>query len=234
MRGLKSSKLGRGSWDLVRSAREPHSWSGQVLDTIDYAGFIGRDPGGENIYVAMGNSGQGLTHGVAGAMLNTALIMGENHPWQELYSPGRIPLRAAKNFVMENITTVKSFAEYVAPGELPSLDEIARGQGAIVRRGGEKVAAYRDHKGALHLTCRLPSPLEQLRDVLGLSVPRFDVRHPWIADQRSGDGAAGQDQAISIGPWRRSEGRPRTKIKDAFGARRRLCSRSRSGSSGAI
>jgi len=52
---------------------------------------------------------------------------------------------------MENITAVKNFAEYVAPGELSSVDDLARGQGAIVRRGMEKVAAYRDNNGALHL-----------------------------------------------------------------------------------
>ena len=131
--------------------KETHSWSGQVLDTIDYAGFIGRDPGGKNVYVAMGDSGQGLTHGVAGAMLNAGLIMGEDHPWKDIYSPGRIPLKAAKNFMAENVTALKSFAEYVAPGEIGSLDELKRGNGAIVRRGLEKIAAYRDDAGALHL-----------------------------------------------------------------------------------
>ena len=54
--------------------KETHRWSGQVLDTIDYAGLIGRVPGGRNIYVALGDSRQGLTHGVAGAMLNTGLM----------------------------------------------------------------------------------------------------------------------------------------------------------------
>lgn len=77
--------------DLISGlGNETHHWSGQVLDTIDYAGFIGRDPGSKNIYVAMGDSGQGLTHGVAGAMLNTALICGEDHPWKDVYAPGRI------------------------------------------------------------------------------------------------------------------------------------------------
>ena len=71
-------KLEAWARELISAlGNETHRWSGQVLDTIDYAGFIGRDPGGNNIYVAMGDSGQGLTHGVAGAMLNTALIMGE-------------------------------------------------------------------------------------------------------------------------------------------------------------
>jgi glycine/D-amino acid oxidase-like deaminating enzyme/nitrite reductase/ring-hydroxylating ferredoxin subunit len=131
--------------------KETHRWSGQVLDTIDYAGFIGREPGSKNIYVAMGDSGQGLTHGVAGAMLNTALILGEDHPWKDVYAPARIPLRAAKNFLTENATALKSFAEYIAPGELHSLDDLKRGQGAIVRRGLEKIAAYRDESGTLHL-----------------------------------------------------------------------------------
>ena len=131
--------------------KETHRWSGQVLETVDYAGFIGRDPGGSNIYVAMGDSGQGLTHGVIGAMLNTGLILGEDHPWKDLYAPSRTPLKAAKNFVVENTTAIKSFAEYVAPGEIGSLDELKPGHGAIVRRGLEKIAAYRDFDGGLHL-----------------------------------------------------------------------------------
>jgi Rieske Fe-S protein len=131
--------------------KETHRWSGQVLDTIDYAGFIGRDSGGKNIYVAMGDSGQGLTHGVAGAMLNTSLVFGEDHPWKDIYEPGRVPLKAAKNFVTENSTALKSFAEYAAPGEINSLDDLKLGKGAVVRRGLKKLAAFRDEAGALHL-----------------------------------------------------------------------------------
>ena len=51
----------------------------------------------------------------------------------------------------ENVTALKSFAEYVAPGEIGSLDELKRGNGAIVRRGFEKIAAYLDDAGTLHL-----------------------------------------------------------------------------------
>jgi glycine/D-amino acid oxidase-like deaminating enzyme/nitrite reductase/ring-hydroxylating ferredoxin subunit len=131
--------------------KETHRWSGQVLDTVDYAGLIGRDPGGKNIYVAMGDSGQGLTHGVMGAMLNTALVLGKDHPWKDIYAPGRVPLRAAKNFLTENVTALKSFTEYVAPGERSSLDDLKPGEGGIVRRGLTKIAAYRDEAGALHL-----------------------------------------------------------------------------------
>jgi Rieske Fe-S protein len=51
----------------------------------------------------------------------------------------------------ENVSALKSFAEYVAPGEIGSLDELKRGNGTIVRRGLEKIAAYRDDVGILHL-----------------------------------------------------------------------------------
>ena len=76
---------------------------------------------------------------------------------------------------------VKNFAEYLAPGDLSSLDELKPGQGAIVREGLRKVAAYRDETG--HFTqirrlhpCRLPSALEFIRNLLGLPVPRLAFR----------------------------------------------------------
>jgi glycine/D-amino acid oxidase-like deaminating enzyme/nitrite reductase/ring-hydroxylating ferredoxin subunit len=129
---------------------ETQRWSGQVLDTIDYAAFIGRNPGNKNIFVHTGDSGQGLTHGVVGSLINASLILGENPRWQEVYEPSRKTPAAISNYLRENLTTVKNFAEYLAPGELSSLDELKAGQGAIVRAGLSKVAAYRDRAGAVH------------------------------------------------------------------------------------
>jgi hypothetical protein len=42
------------------------------------------------------------------------------------------------------MTAVKNFAEYLAPGELSALGDLKPSQGAIVREGFSKVAAYRD------------------------------------------------------------------------------------------
>jgi glycine/D-amino acid oxidase-like deaminating enzyme/nitrite reductase/ring-hydroxylating ferredoxin subunit len=141
-------KWARGKMPMLKEVT--HRWSGQVLDTIDYAGFIGQNPGSEYIHVATGDSGQGLTHGVMGAMLNAALINGGNSKWAELYAPGRKPLKAAKNWIVENSTALKNLAEYVAPGEIGSATELERGQGAVIRQGLSKIAAYRDAKGDLH------------------------------------------------------------------------------------
>ncbi|NOJ45800.1 FAD-dependent oxidoreductase [Bradyrhizobium archetypum] len=127
-----------------------HRWSGQVLETIDYAGFIGRNPGNDNIYVHTGDSGQGMTHGVVGAMINSALILGRDAKWAEVYEPSRKTPAAVGNFIKENLTPLKNFAEYLAPGELSAVGDLKAGHGAIIRHGLSKIAAYRDEAGKLY------------------------------------------------------------------------------------
>jgi Rieske Fe-S protein len=78
------------------------------------------------------------------------MILGDTPKWQEVYEPTRKTPSGIGNFVRENLTAVKNFAEYLAPGELKSLDDLKPGQGAIVRQGLSKIAAYRDKGGALH------------------------------------------------------------------------------------
>lgn len=136
---------------VPKLGKETHRWSGQLLDTIDYAAFIGRNPGNRNIYVHAGDSGQGITHGVIGSLLNSALILGGEAKWVEVYDPGRKTPMAVGNFLKENVTAVKNFAEYLAPGELQSFDDLKAGCGAIIRQGLSKVAAYRDKAESLHL-----------------------------------------------------------------------------------
>jgi len=57
---------------------------------------------------------------------------------------------AVINYLKENATAVKNFAEYLVPGELSSVDDLKPGRGAIVRQGLSKVAAYRDEGGTLY------------------------------------------------------------------------------------
>jgi len=127
-----------------------HRWSGQVMDTIDYSSFSGRNPGNKRVYVHTGDSGQGITHGVVGSLIISSMIMQGRELWQELYGPERKTISAVGTFISENVTALKNFAEYIAPGEVRSFDEVAPGEGAVVRYGLKKVAAYRDEKGTLH------------------------------------------------------------------------------------
>jgi Rieske Fe-S protein len=78
------------------------------------------------------------------------LITTGKSKWKEVYDPTRLPVRALTNYARENMTAIKNFAEYVAPGEISSYEELKRGHGAIVRDGLRKVAAYRDQNGKLH------------------------------------------------------------------------------------
>jgi glycine/D-amino acid oxidase-like deaminating enzyme len=67
-----------------------YRWSGQVMEPADGLAFIGRNPGpNKNIYIATGDSGNGMTHGTIAGIILSDLILGKNNPWEELYSPGR-------------------------------------------------------------------------------------------------------------------------------------------------
>jgi Rieske Fe-S protein len=45
---------------------------------------------------------------------------------------------------------VSQYADWLTGGDVSSADEIASGSGAIVRRGLEKLAVYRDEQGKTH------------------------------------------------------------------------------------
>jgi Rieske Fe-S protein len=130
---------------------ETHRWSGQVMETVDYMSFTGRNPGNDRVYVHTGDSGQGITHGVVASLIISQLISAGDFQWAEIYDPGRLTLKAASRYVSENVTALKNFAEYVAPGELNSLHELKPKCGAIIRDGLSKIAAYRDATGKLYL-----------------------------------------------------------------------------------
>jgi Rieske Fe-S protein len=91
-----------------------------------------------------------MTHGVVASLLIPDLIEGRENPWVQVYDPDRIPMKAASDYLSENSTVLTNMAEYLAPGELSSVDELQPGQGAIIRDGLSKIAAYRDMDGVLH------------------------------------------------------------------------------------
>jgi len=121
------------------------------MEPVDSLAFIGRNPAGaDNVFIATGDSGMGMTHGTIAGMLLTDLIMERENPWTDLYDPSRKTMVAAKDFIQENINVAAQYADAPTPGEVDSIDEIEKGAGAIVRRGLSKVAAYRDDDGVVH------------------------------------------------------------------------------------
>jgi glycine/D-amino acid oxidase-like deaminating enzyme/nitrite reductase/ring-hydroxylating ferredoxin subunit len=126
-------------------------WSGQVMDTIDFCGFIGRNPGDENIWVVTGDSGQGMTHGVLASLLLRKLIQGEETDWEGVYDPARKPVAAALTYLKENMTAVENYAAYLGAGEIDKAEDLKPGEGGLLRSGLKKIAAARDPNGTLHL-----------------------------------------------------------------------------------
>jgi len=129
-----------------------YRWSGQVLETLDGLAMIGRRPFGKDwSYIATGDSGMGMTHGTIAGLLLTDLILGRPNAWEELYDPGRFPLRTAKEFIKENANVAGTLVgDWVAPSEVESDTDIKPGSGAIMRKGMTKIALYRDPQGMLH------------------------------------------------------------------------------------
>jgi len=128
-----------------------YRWSGQVMEPADYMPYSGRNPGNHNIYVHTGDSGQGITNGVAGALNIAALLFGEKARFADLFDPSRKPKAGTSlgDFIKDRAADVKNFSEYATGGDVGSTDDLAPGQGAIIRRGAWKIAAYRKEDGTL-------------------------------------------------------------------------------------
>lgn len=125
-------------------------WSGQVLETLDHLAYIGLQPGAQHVYVITGDSGMGFTHATIAAMLLPDALAGRTNPWKELYAADRKPLRATGDYLRENLNVAAQFADLLKPGEAASVDDIAPGGGAVVRRGLHLTAVHRDEQGNLH------------------------------------------------------------------------------------
>ncbi len=147
-------------WDrLATWAREwfpmmgvvDYRWSGQIVEPVDGLAFIGRNPADrDNVYVATGDSGHGLTHGTIAGLLLTDLIQGRDNPWAKLYDPSRRTVRAIKEFASENLNVAAQYADWLKRGDVASADDITRGQGAVVRHGLKLIATYVDESGGRH------------------------------------------------------------------------------------
>lgn len=58
------------------------------------------------LYIATGDSGNGMSHGTIAGILLTDLILERSNAWVTLYDPSRVTLRAAGEFARENLLTV--------------------------------------------------------------------------------------------------------------------------------
>jgi glycine/D-amino acid oxidase-like deaminating enzyme/nitrite reductase/ring-hydroxylating ferredoxin subunit len=156
------------SWSKDRFPIESieYQWSGQVMEPKDSIAFIGHNPGDDrnNIYIATGDSGNGITHGTIAGILLTDLILGKSNPWAALYDPSREPRKepganaggdvGQTQHGEENSTDQQDKQENdrkpssKSEEDISSLENLKERQGIVLKE--KKIAAYKDNKGQLH------------------------------------------------------------------------------------
>jgi hypothetical protein len=117
-----------------------------VQEPMDFMPFSGLNPGSSRIFIHSGDSGQGITNGVAGSLTIMPLIIGEDSRFAPVLDPKRKSFTSTASigeFIREQAGAVKNFAEYIGPGDVKSEDDLQPGEGAIIRHGLKQVATYK-------------------------------------------------------------------------------------------
>lgn len=140
----------REHWDVREVA---YRWSAQDPVTLDRIPYVGRLlPHSDKVLMATGFGKWGMTGGTAAALLLTDLCLGREAMWADLFNPNRLTLRQSlPRLVKENAQVGARFVgDRLRSADHRPLENLRRGEGAIVELGGKRVAAARDDDGTLH------------------------------------------------------------------------------------
>lgn len=143
-----------------------YRWSGQVYEPFDYLHLIGEDPiqlGGKvQMYMATGDSGQGMTGAAIAGLLLKDMILKIPNPWEDIFTLKRIwsTVSQVADLAQETVFNVEGYASLLTPRSAKDIQGIfspasveaslKAGDGAVVQEGVQKVALYRDEDGTLH------------------------------------------------------------------------------------
>lgn len=140
----------REHWDVESFE---HRWSSQDFMPVDDVPYVGlAHPLAQRTYVATGFRKWGMSGGTAAATMISDSILGTPNPWASFFAANRLrPVASARSFLTENSRVgFRMVGDRVTHRGGRSIDDLAPGEGDIVRRNGEKVAGYRDDDGTLH------------------------------------------------------------------------------------
>ena len=130
-----------------------HRWSSQYFEPSDGLAYIGHLPGNpDNVYVATGYGGNGITYSHIAAVTIRDLILKGDSEYADLFKPGRVkPVAGFANFVKEGADAVAQFVgKRLHTGKIDVLAEIAPGEGRLVKYEGERIAVYKDETGKIY------------------------------------------------------------------------------------
>jgi len=127
-------------------------WSSQFFESVDGLPYIGHLPGNpENIFVATGFGGNGITYGTASSIILTDIICSGTNEYKELFNPNRVKLVAGfENLVKEASDVVGVFiGRRLGIKEIEDAVELAKGEAKVVKYEGTSLALYKDENGKL-------------------------------------------------------------------------------------
>ncbi|MGE5395278.1 MAG: FAD-dependent oxidoreductase [Candidatus Saccharibacteria bacterium] len=126
-------------------------WSSQYFESVDGLPYIGHLPGNpENIFVATGFGGNGITYGIASSIILSDLILTGNSEFKELFNPNRVKLAGFENLVKEATDVLGAFfGRRLAIKEIEDAVELAKGEAKVVKYEGTSLALYKDEQGRL-------------------------------------------------------------------------------------
>ena len=130
-----------------------YRWSSQYFDPVDGLAYIGHLPGhSQQLFVATGYGGIGMTNSHIAARLLTDLILTGENEYKDVFDPNRLkPIAGFSSFVKEAADVVSHLIGSLFPKEkLSELAELANGEAKVVSYEGHKVALYKDEEGVLH------------------------------------------------------------------------------------
>jgi glycine/D-amino acid oxidase-like deaminating enzyme/nitrite reductase/ring-hydroxylating ferredoxin subunit len=128
-------------------------WSSQYFQSADGLPYIGHLPGNpDNVFVATGFGGNGMTYSHVTASLLTDLIVKGKNNYEKLFDPNRIkPVAGFENFVKEAADVVAKFiGDRFTKTKIHELVELAPGEAKVVKYEGDSIALYKDENGELH------------------------------------------------------------------------------------
>jgi glycine/D-amino acid oxidase-like deaminating enzyme/nitrite reductase/ring-hydroxylating ferredoxin subunit len=122
-------------------------WSGQIIETIDDLPYIGHDGSHPHFHIATGFSGNGMNLGSLAAEMISQTILGPPSVFADLFRPNRLrPSISAGTYLSENKDFPVCFLKDRLADPIP-LEDLPPGEGAIVKTGGKRVAAYKTPAG---------------------------------------------------------------------------------------
>ena len=128
-------------------------WSSQFFEPADGLPYIGHLPGNpDNVWVATGFGGNGITYSHVAAKMLTDLILTGESEYEDLFSPARVkPVAGFSSFVKENAdVAVQLITSFFPKKQLKELDELKNNESKIVKYEGHSIALYKDKNGVLH------------------------------------------------------------------------------------